>query len=89
MTADPARATILDLLAARAEGATICPSEAARALAAGAGREDWRAFMADVHMAAERLAAEGGVRLSWQGADRTRGPYRIGRLQAGAEGSDV
>lgn len=72
---DP-RATILALLADRAPGATVCPSEAARALAA-----DWRGAMPAVHAAIDELVAEGSVRLSWKGqslAART-GPYRIGR----------
>ena len=65
------------LLEARAPGATICPSEAARALAAPDG--DWRAEMPAVHEAVDRLVADGMVRLSWKGEtlwSRT-GPYRI------------
>ena len=78
MTADAATAATLALLAGRAADATVCPSEVARALA-GAG--DWRAEMARVHDAVDRLVADGRVRLSWKGAalpERT-GPYRIGR----------
>lgn len=77
-----ARTAVLALLATRAAGATICPSEAARALAADAGAPDaWRAAMPAVHAAVDRLAAEGAVRLSWQGAGLAarKGPYRIGR----------
>lgn len=83
---DPARAaseTVLALLARRATGATICPSEAARALAdatapAGPG---WRDLMPIVHDAIDRLLDDDSVSLSWKGkplATRT-GPYRIAR----------
>lgn len=70
---------ILALLAERAEGATICPSEAARLLAGPQG--DWRAGMEAVHAAVDALAEAGALRLSWQGADmqKRRGPYRIAR----------
>jgi hypothetical protein len=69
----------LTLLAARAPGATVCPSEVARSLAGAGG--DWRAWMPAVHAAVDRLVADGRVRLSWKGqslAER-QGPYRIGR----------
>ena len=71
-----ARDAVLALLAARAEGGTVCPSEAARVLAADG---DWRAQMPRVHAAVDALGAEGAVRLSWKGeamAERA-GPYRI------------
>lgn len=80
MTA-PARRATMALLAGRATGATICPSEVARALAAADGDADWRARMPAVHEAVKRLAAAGEVRLSWRGAARAvgDGPYRIAR----------
>ncbi|MCL9998318.1 MAG: DUF3253 domain-containing protein [Erythrobacter sp.] len=70
---------ILALLGQRAEGATICPSEAARLLAGPQG--DWRAAMEAVHTAVDALAEQGAVRLSWRGAQmqKRRGPYRIAR----------
>ena len=71
---DP-RAVTLDLLARRAAGATICPSEVARALSS----DDWRGAMPSVHAAIDGLARDGAVRLSWKGkrlAARS-GPYRI------------
>jgi hypothetical protein len=73
-----ARAAALALLATRAPGATICPSEVARVLAGEAG--DWRRTMPAVHAAVDRLVADGLVRLSWKGAAMPvrRGPYRIG-----------
>lgn len=83
-TAEDARTATLALLARRAEGATLCPSEVARALAAAAATQDWRAAMPDVHAAVARLAEEGLVRLSWKGASRAagEGPYRIGRCSS-------
>lgn len=74
----PAEA-ILTLLAERAPGATICPSEAARRLA---GREgDWRAAMEAVHAATDALVDAGAITLSWKGEtnEKRRGPYRIAR----------
>lgn len=72
-------AAILALLAERAEGATICPSEAARRFAGPGG--DWRAEMEAVHAAADALLEAGAIRLSWKGEakEKRRGPYRIAR----------
>lgn len=74
-----AQEAIRALLASRAEGATICPSEAARLLAGPQG--DWRAEMEAVHAAADALTEQGEIRLSWKGAEmqKRRGPYRIAR----------
>jgi hypothetical protein len=73
------RDAILGLLAERAAGATICPSEAARRLAGAEG--DWRAELDAVHAAADALVEAGTVTLSWKGAamQKRRGPYRIAR----------
>lgn len=73
---DDPRAVTLSLLARRASGATICPSEVARVIA-----PDWRGAMPAVHAAIDALVGEGLVRLSWKGRSlATRsGPYRIGR----------
>lgn len=70
---------ILALLAERAPGATICPSEAARRIAGPQG--DWRAEMAAIHAATDALLAQGRITLSWKGApkEKRRGPYRIAR----------
>lgn len=71
-----ARVATLDLLTHRAAGATICPSEVARALSP----KDWRSAMPLVHAAIDGLVRDGAVRLSWKGerlATRS-GPYRIG-----------
>lgn len=91
MTASPAtigdaQAATLALLAARDEGATVCPSEVARALAGGTPEHDddgWRGRMPLVHAAVDDLLAQGSIRLSWKGKPlATRGgPYRIARGQ--------
>lgn len=70
---------VLDLLAARAEGATICPSEVARAV----GGADWRALMEPTRAAARRLVASGEVEITQGGTvvdpATARGPIRIRR----------
>lgn len=68
------------MLDARSPGATLCPSEVARAVAADS---EWRDAMPAIHDAVDRLLADGDVRLSWKGralAARS-GPYRIGRVE--------
>lgn len=74
---DEARRAILTLLAQRRTDATICPSEAARLLAA----EHWRDMMPQVHRAVDDLLASGDIRLSWKGAalGARDGPYRIAK----------
>ena len=74
-----AEAAIRALLAERAPGATICPSEAARRLAGPQG--DWRAEMAAVHAAVDIMIAQGTIALSWRGEpkQKRRGPSRIAR----------
>ena len=70
---------ILDLVAARAEGRTICPSEAARAV----GGDGWRELMPAARDAAARLAASGAIEVTQRGetvdALAARGPIRLGR----------
>ncbi|MCE0534552.1 DUF3253 domain-containing protein [Kineosporia rhizophila] len=71
------RQSILDLLAERREGATICPSEVARAL----GGEQWRDLMEPVREAARGLRSDGRVEIT-QGGEAVdpatvRGPIRI------------
>ncbi|MEO1533250.1 MAG: DUF3253 domain-containing protein [Pseudomonadota bacterium] len=82
---DAARAAILTLLEARREGATICPSEAARKL----DPKDWRGRMGEVRGAAASLAAEGRVVVTQKGVAvdvaLARGPVRIGRATEGTE----
>jgi hypothetical protein len=69
------------LLAQRAEGATICPSEAARAV----GGDDWRDLMQPARDAARELADQGEVEVTQRGevVDVTTapGPVRIRRAR--------
>ncbi|WBU37580.1 DUF2256 and DUF3253 domain-containing protein [Homoserinibacter sp. YIM 151385] len=72
---------ILDLLGQRAATATICPSEAARAV----GGDDWRELMEPARRAARRLVAAGEVVITQRGAEvdpsTVRGPIRIRRVR--------
>ena len=70
--------TLLTLLRSRAEGATVCPSEVARAIAPA----DWRPLMPRVRAVAAMLAAAGEVELRQRGqvidpCSEVRGPLRI------------
>jgi hypothetical protein len=70
-----------ELLDHRRDGATICPSEAARQV----GAEEWRDLMPAARAAAGRLAAAGAVEVT-QGGEvvdvaTARGPVRIRRRE--------
>jgi Protein of unknown function (DUF3253) len=69
--------TIVELLEQRREGATICPSEAARAV----GGEDWRPLMEPARDAARRLVKQGRIDVTQRGEvvdlDEARGPVRL------------
>lgn len=69
--------TILQLLESRARGASICPSEAARAV----GGDDWDSLMEPARAAARRLAADGRVEITQQhrvvDPSTAKGPIRI------------
>ena len=71
---------VLDLLALRAIGATICPSEVARQL----GGEHWRDLMEPSRAAARRLVAAGQVHIVQGGQvvdpATVIGPIRIRRV---------
>ena len=71
---------ILDLLGQRAARATICPSEAARAVA---GEGEWRELMEPARRAARRLVATGEVEIVQGGRvvdpSTARGAIRIRR----------
>ncbi|WP_395690949.1 DUF3253 domain-containing protein [Nocardioides sp.] len=71
---------ILALLAARRPGATICPSDAARAVAP----DGWRPLMDAARAAAGRLVAAGLVEVTQGGQvvdlATARGPVRIRRV---------
>ena len=77
-------AAIRELLAARARGASICPSDAARRVADG---DDWRGLMEPARQAARRLAHEGHVEITQSGhvvdPSDFRGPIRIRETQRG------
>lgn len=70
----------LALLDARAAGATICPSEAARAV----GGDAWRDLMEPARAAARRLVATGDVEITQGGRvvdpSTARGPLRVRRV---------
>ena len=70
-------ASITTLLDARARGATICPSEAARAV----GGDDWRDLMEPARRAARRLVDAGEVEITQAGhvvdPSTAKGPIRI------------
>lgn len=73
--------TILELLSRRRAGATICPSEAARAVAGPGG--DWRPLMDRARAAAAHLVEAGEVVITQRGEvvdpATARGPVRIRR----------
>ena len=62
MTPEEIERTILELLARRADGATICPSEAARALS-----DDFRPLMAPVRETAYAMADDGRLEVTQSG----------------------
>lgn len=80
MSRDELEETIRRLLEARAEGATICPSEVARAL----GGSTWRELMEPVRVAARRMVKAGEVEITQGGkvvdAAKAKGPIRIRRV---------
>lgn len=69
-------AAIVALLGQRAAGASICPSEAARAVAA-----DWEPLMERARMAARRLVAAGAAVITQRGVvvepSTAKGPIRV------------
>ena len=72
--------TIESLVDARADGATVCPSEVARALAGDAG--PWRALMPAIRAVASELALQGRLTVTRGGeevdAESRGGPIRFG-----------
>lgn len=79
---DKMETAILELLASRREGATICPSDAARRVA-GDDPDDWRPRMDEARAAAARLVDRGEAVVT-QGGEPVdpalaRGPIRIRR----------
>lgn len=74
-------ATMLELLDRRAGGATICPSEVARAV----GGDQWRELMEPARSAARRLVEAGEVEITQGGRvvepSTAKGPIRIRRVR--------
>ncbi len=68
---------ILDLLEHRSGAATICPSEAARAVQP----DDWELIMEDTRCAARRLVVNGSIEIVQKGSvvdpSRAKGPIRL------------
>jgi len=76
--------SIRNLLAGRAAGATICPSEAARAVG-GPDEDAWRELMEPARRAARRLVAAGDVEITQGGRvvdpSTAKGPIRVRRAR--------
>ncbi len=74
-------ATIFALLERRRPGATICPSDVARALSAD--EATWRASMPAIRRVAAGLARQGRLTVTRRGvevdAEAPGGPIRLGR----------
>lgn len=74
---------ILNLLSNRPAAATICPSEAARAVSGDADEAAWRSLMEPARRAARRLAQAGSIEITQNGraidAATARGPIRLRR----------
>ena len=76
---DEIEGKILELLGERDPGKTICPSDAARALA---GERDFRPYMEPVREAAAKLVDDGRIVVTQKGEPvdlaTVRGPIRLG-----------
>ncbi|MFC3688253.1 DUF3253 domain-containing protein [Aquipuribacter hungaricus] len=76
--------SLLDLLGRRAATATVCPSEAARAVG-GADEAAWRPLMEPARMAARRLVARGEAEITQGGQvvdpSTAKGPVRVRRAR--------
>lgn len=81
MTSEDIATAIEALVAARAETATVCPSEVARCVA-GDG-EPWRPLMQAVRAVAATLVGEGRLSVTQRGREvdalSASGPIRLGR----------
>lgn len=77
---------IVELLEARSRSATICPSEAARAVG---GDDEWRHLMEPARRAARRLVAAGTIEITQRGRlvdpSRAKGPIRLRLTARGAD----
>ena len=74
-------AAILELLARRGAGKTICPSEAARQVAGPEAREAWEPLMEPARAASRRLASAGRLVVMQGGhpvdPSHAKGPIRL------------
>lgn len=74
-------ASILQLLAERGAGKTICPSEVARRVAASEERSAWEPLMEPTRAAARRLVADGRLLILQNGnavdGSTAKGPIRL------------
>lgn len=66
-TSDPAEQAILALCLARGAEKSICPTEAARALAGHPDDDSWRARLSPIRLAAVRLAKAGRIEILRKG----------------------
>ena len=77
--------SIETLLDARAAGATICPSDAARQVAADRKIDAWRDLMEPARRAARRLVDAGKVEITQAGhvvdPSTAKGPIRIRKVR--------
>ena len=83
--------SILRLVAERGPARSICPSEAAREVAAAEGRAEWHPLMGNVRRIAGLLQAQGRVEILRKGrpaAADVRGVIRLRQAQAGGAGAD-
>lgn len=90
-SAERLRTAISTLLAEREAGKSICPSEAARALA-GSDEKNWRLLMKPIRQNAVEMAKAGQIRILRKGKcvtdpDSFRGVYRLA-LPDASEPSD-
>lgn len=78
---------VISLLSARAGGATICPSEAARAVGQARG-EAWEPLMEPARRAARRLVVAGRIVITQAGRvvdpSTAKGPIRLRAVSAPA-----
>jgi hypothetical protein len=81
-------AAIIQLLASRSPGSSICPSEAAR-LVAPDDEQQWRTLMEPARRAGRRLVAAGQVEFTQGGRvvdpSTAKGPIRIRRTAASGD----
>ena len=75
-------AAILELLAERGVGKTICPSEAAKRVGGTASRRDWEGLMQPTREVARRLVKAGKIVVMQNGrvvdAEKAKGAIRLG-----------